>query len=167
ASGLRLKECVTLRWSEVYFGTRQIVKLGKGGTRVTVPITSEIREILWPLRGHHRGHVFTFVADRTVDGGRVKGRRYPMTYAGVQSYWKRLRQRSGVTGFRIHDYRHDFGTKLLRVTGNLRLVQKALNHKDIKRTMRSGQVLESEVAEGMERVAESRNRSRSRLREVS
>jgi integrase len=166
ASGLRLKECVTLRWSEVYFGTRQIVKLGKGGTRVTVPITSEIREILWPLRGHHRGHVFTFVADRTVDGGRVKGRRYPMTYAGVQSYWKRLRQRSGVTGFRIHDYRHDFGTKLLRVTGNLRLVQKALNHKDIKTTMRYAHVLDSEVAEAMERVAKSRRKSRKHLKVV-
>ena len=101
ASGLRLKECVTVRWSEVNFGTRQIVKLGKGGERVTKPITSEIREILWPLRGHHPEHVFTFVADRTTDSGRVKGRRYPLTYAGVQSYWKRLRKRSGVTDFRF------------------------------------------------------------------
>jgi len=167
ASGLRLKECVTLRWSEVNFGTRQIVKLGKGGERVTKPITSEIREILWPLRGHHPEHVFTFVADRTTDSGRVKGRRYPLTYAGVQSYWKRLRKRSGVTDFRIHDYRHDFGTKLLRVTGNLRLVQKALGHASIKTTERYTHVLDEEVAEGMECVAESRNRSRSRLREVS
>jgi len=157
----------TLRWSEVNFGTRQIVKLGKGGERVTKPITSEIREILWPLRGHHPEHVFTFVADRTTDSGRVKGRRYPLTYAGVQSYWKRLRKRSGVTDFRIHDYRHDFGTKLLRVTGNLRLVQKALGHASIKTTERYTHVLDEEVAEGMECVAESRNRSRSRLREVS
>jgi len=172
ATGLRLKECVTLRWSEVKWPTvhgerGQIVKLGKGGERVTKPITSEIREILWPLRGHHPEHVFTFVADRTTDGGRVKGRRYPLTYAGVQSYWKRLRKRSGVTGFRIHDYRHDFGTKLLRVTGNLRLVQKALGHASIKTTERYTHVLDEEIAEGMERVAESRNRSRSRLREVS
>src|SRR5262249_18569428 len=170
ATGMRLKECVTLRSSEVKWpsapGQRgQIVKLGKGGERVTVPITPEIREILWPLRGHHPEYVFTFVADRTVDG-RVKGRRYPLTYEGVQSYWKRLRKRSGVVGFRIHDYRHDFGTKLLRVTGNLKLVQKALNHKDIKTTMRYAHVLDEEIAEGMERVAESRNRSRSCLREV-
>ncbi|HMF28932.1 MAG TPA: site-specific integrase, partial [Candidatus Cybelea sp.] len=166
ATGLRLKECVTLRWSEVYFGTRQIVKLGKGGKRVTKPITSEIREILWPLRGHHPEHVFTFVADRTVDG-RVKGNRYPLTHEGVQSYWKRLRRQSGVTSFRIHDYRHDFATKLLRATGNLRLVQKALGHASIKTTERYAHVLDEEVAEGMERAAESRNRSRSRLRGVS
>jgi integrase len=165
ASGLRLKECF-LRWSEVKWEARQIVKLGKGGKRVTVPITSEIREILWPLRGHHPEHVFTSVADRTTDDGRVKGWRYPLTYAGVQSYWKRLRKHSGVEDFRFHDYRHDFATKLLRVTGNLRLVQKALNHKDIKTTMRYAHVLDSEIAEGMERVTESRSKSRSRLREV-
>jgi integrase len=169
ASGLRLKECL-LKWSEVLWPTAvrrgQIVKLGKGGARVTVPITSEIREILLPLQGHHPEHVFTFVADRTTNDGRVKGKRYPLTYAGVQSYWKRLRKRSGVVGFRIHDYRHDFATKLLRHSRNLRLVQRALNHKDIKTTMRYAHVLDEEVAEAMESAAESRSKSRSRLREV-
>lgn len=51
ASGLRLKECVTLLWEEVDWGARQIRKLGKGGKLETVPITSAIREILWPLQG--------------------------------------------------------------------------------------------------------------------
>jgi len=170
ASGLRLNECL-LKWREVKWPTAnrrgQIVKLGKGGQLVTTPITSEIREILWPLQGHHPEFVFTFVADRTTDGGRVKGKRYPLTYAAVQSYWKRLRKRSGVVGFRVHDYRHDFATKLLRHSRNLRLVQKALNHKDIKTTMRYAHVLDEEVAEAMESAAESRSKSRSRLREVS
>jgi integrase len=52
ASGLRLAECL-LKWSEVDWTARQIVKLGKGGKRVTVPLTSELRAILSPLRGHH------------------------------------------------------------------------------------------------------------------
>ena len=96
----------------------------------------------------------------------MKGKRYPLTYAGVQSYWKRLRRQSGVTGLRFHDLRHDFASKLLRATGNLRLVQKALGHRDIKTTTRYAHVLNHEVAEAMERVAESRSKSRSRLREV-
>src|SRR4051794_37445130 len=37
ASGMRLKECVTLRWAEVDFGVRQIVRIGKGGRRVVFP----------------------------------------------------------------------------------------------------------------------------------
>jgi integrase len=164
ASGLRLRECL-LHWSEVDWGARQIRKIGKGGKIVTVPITSTIREILWPLRGQHPMHVFTFVADRTVDG-RVKGRRYPMTYAGARSAWWQMQKRSGVIGFRFHDFRHDLATKLLRETGNLKLVQQALNHADIKTTTRYAHVLDAEVAEALERVTESQNRSRTTIRKV-
>src|SRR5262245_18611 len=75
ATGVRLRECL-LRWPEVDWDARQIRKVGKGGRLVTRPITSEIREILWPLRAHHPDHVFTFVAQRDYDG-RTKGERYP------------------------------------------------------------------------------------------
>jgi integrase len=59
ASGLRQKECVTLRWSEVNFSTKQIVRIGKGGRRVVFPITDTIREILFPLQGQQPEFVFT------------------------------------------------------------------------------------------------------------
>jgi len=162
-SGLRLNECL-LRWSEVEFGARQIRKTGKGGRVVTVPITPTIREILWPLQGQHPEFVFTYVCQRRGAGphaGRIKGQRYPLTYQGVLTYWERLRKLAGVTGFRFHDFRHDFATKLLRETGNLRLVQKALNHRDIATTTRYTHMHDDDVAEAMERAAESRNRSRS------
>ena len=158
ASGLRLQECL-LRWSEVDWGAKQISKPGKGGKPVTVRITDTIREILWPLRGHHPEFVFTYVAQRTRDG-RVQGERHPLTRSGVKIAWRRLRKRAGVTGFRFHDFRHDFATKLLRETGNLKLVQRALNHSDLKTTTRYAHVLDDEVAEAMERVAESRKKSR-------
>jgi hypothetical protein len=47
ATGLRLRECL-LRWSEVDWDARQIRRIGKGGRLVTAPITSTVREILWP-----------------------------------------------------------------------------------------------------------------------
>ena len=153
AAGLRLKECVTLRWPEVDWDARQIRKPGKGGKLVTAPITSTIRKILWPLRGHHPEMVFTYIAERTRDG-RVQGERYPLTYSGVKIAWRRLRKRAGVTGFRFHDFRHDLGSKLLRTTGNLKLVQRALNHADLKTTTRYAHVLDDEVAEALERVTE-------------
>jgi integrase len=169
ASGLRLKECVFLRWSEIDWGARQIRKQGKGGKWITVPITPTIREILWPLQGHHPDLVFTFVASRTIDG-RIKGQRYPFTYESVKMLWRRLRKRAGVTGFRLHDFRHDFGTKLLRKTGNLKLVQRAMNHSNIKSTVRYAHVLDDEIAEAMESVArdqKSPKKSPSRDREAS
>jgi integrase len=160
ASGLRLKECL-LKWSEVDWSTRRITKRGKGDKTVTVPITSEIREILWPLRRQHPDFVFTYTPRRKRPGvPEENAGRYPITYAGVQMYWRSLRKRTGIVGLRFHDLRHDFGTKLLRETGNLKLVQKAMNHRDIKTTLRYAHVLDHEVRDGMERAAKSRARSR-------
>jgi integrase len=164
ATGWRLNECLLL-WSEVQWSTGQIVKLGKGGKRITRRITSDVRDILWPLRGHNPGHVFTYVCEHG-EHGRVKGQRYPITYAGVQTYWRRLRKQSGVVGFRFHDLRHDFATKLLRQERDIRLVQKALNHASIKTTARYAHVLDEDVAAALERAAKSRTKSQTRLKVV-
>ena len=166
ATGLRLTECVTLKWSEVDWHARRIRKPGKGGRTVTAPITDALRVILWPLRGHHPDFVFTYIAEHTQEG-RVKGERYPVTVTGLKTTWRRLRKRAGVEGFRFHDYRHDLGTKLLRQTGNLKLVQRALNHADIKTTTRYAHVLDDEVADALERLAKSRNKSQSDRRDAS
>jgi len=163
-TGWRLNECL-LQWSEVQWTTGQIVKLGKGGKRITRRITSDVRDILWPLRGHHPEFVFTYVCERG-EHGRVKGERYPITYAGVQTYWRRLRKRSGVVGFRIHDFRHDFATKLLRQERDIRLVQKALGHASIKTTQRYAHVLDDDVAAALERAAKLRTKPAKRLKAV-
>src|SRR5262249_25007352 len=107
-----------------------------------------------------------FVPDPTVHG-RGKGRRYPMTYHGVRNAWWRLQKRSGVSGFRFHDFRHNLATKLLRETGNLKLVQRALNHSDIKTTVKYAHVLDADVFEALERITESRKESRTTIRKVS
>jgi hypothetical protein len=57
---------------------------------------------------------------------------------------------AGVKDFRFHDFRHDLATKLLRATGHLKTVQKALSHADIKTTTRYAHVLDEEVAAAME-----------------
>jgi integrase len=160
ATGQRKAECLTLRWSEVNWETRQIKRKGKDGREITVPITDTIREILWPLRGHHPICVFTYVAQQT-QGGKVRGERYPITKGGLNTRWKRTRIAAGLIDFRFHDFRHDFATKVLRETGNLKLVQRALNHSDIKTTARYAHVLDEDVAVALDRVQKSRKKSRS------
>lgn len=164
ASGVRLRECL-LRWSEVDWDARQIVKAGKGGRKIVVRITPLIRSILWPLRGDHEEFVFTYVAKRTQKRRRLsKGARYPITYNGLKTEWKRHRSRSGVEDFRFHDKRHDFATKLLRDSRNLKLVQKALNHRNIKTTLKYAHVLDDEIAGAIEAMQENREKSRKRSR---
>lgn len=167
ASGLRLAECF-IGWDNVDWDSRTIETTGKGGLTVRTVITSEIREILWPLRGNHFEAVFTYQVQRTVRSKKlVKGQRRPLTYNGLKSYWRRMKKRAGLADFRFHDFRHDLGTKLLRETGNLKLVQKALNHRNIKTTVRYAHVLDEDLRAGMERVAKSRKKSRTPVRKRS
>jgi len=165
ATGLRLRECL-LKWSEVDWDAGEIRKPGKGGKLVTRPIIPTVHAILWPLRGHHREAVFTFVASRDRDG-RKRGQRYPITYGGLKSRWRYLRKVAGMTDFRFHDIRHDVGTKLLRATGNLKLVQKALGHANLKTTARYAHVLNEEVADAMEGVASAHTFAPTKLKIVS
>ena len=52
--------------------------------------------------------------------------------------------------------RHDFATKLLRKTRNLKLVQKACHHSKVTTTAKYAHVLDDEVAAGMEEATKSR-----------
>jgi integrase len=153
-TGLRRRETL-LRWEHVNWAARQIAVPGKGGLKVTTPITDAVWALLEPLKGDHPEWVFTYVAKKTRNG-QVRGRRYPITVEGAKTEWRRTRERAGITDFRFHDIRHDVGSKLLRATGNLKLVQRTLNHADIKTTLRYAHVLDSEVAAGLEDLAKRR-----------
>lgn len=156
-AGKRKTECYTLQWPHVHWDTGWIERPGKGGRTVRVQITDTIREILWPLRGHHPEFVFTYVAERT-RGGRVKGQRYPITLAGLNTRWRRMQKKAELKGFRFHDFRHDVATKLLRETGNLKLVSKALDHASIATTMRYAHILDDEIGAALEVVAQKRRK---------
>jgi integrase len=162
-TGLRRAETL-LRWSNVNWQAQTITIVGKGGRTVSTPITGEVAALLEPLKDHHPEFVFTYVANRTrgeqgEPGAQVKGKRYPITYEGSKTEWQRMRARAGVHDFRFHDLRHTTATRLLRETKSLKLVQHALNHRDIATTARYAHVLDSEVAEALQHLAASRKKS--------
>jgi integrase len=154
ATGKRKTECRELRWEHINFDAGSAQWPGKGGRIVRLMITPTIKDILWPLRGHHPEFVFTYEAQQTrPERGLVKGRRYPLTKSGLNTAWRRLRNKAGVAGFRFHDFRHDTATRLLRATGNLALVSKALDHADIGTTQRYAHVLDAEVGTALEQIS--------------
>ena len=154
ATGLRRREVVSLTWSQVDWGAGIIRVVQKGDKPHVIPITTEITDILLPLRGHHHTHVFTFVAKRTrtcaKSGNRYeRGTRYPITYQGWGTTFARTRKKAGVEDLRIHDLRHTGATRTLRASKNLRAVKEMLGHTDIKTTMRYAHALVDDVAEAM------------------
>ncbi len=154
----RLNETLIM-WSDVDWSTNEILTIGKGDRRVWTPMSASIRAILESCKGHHPIYVFTYTAQRTRDG-RIKGQRYPITHGGASTIWKRVVCKAGVQDFRLHDNRHDTASKVLRKTGNLKVVSRLLNHTNIATTSKYAHVLDEEVAEALERNAESRSKSR-------
>jgi integrase len=147
ATGMRANCARRLRWDQVDWDCGEIKTFDKGSENID-PITAAVRAILWPLRGHHDEFVFTYVADRTRtyrlgkngrerEEARVAGERYPLTFEGTKTAWRRARAASGVKDFRRHDLRSDFGSTMLSATGDLEKVQQALHHKKITTTAAS------------------------------
>ena len=161
-TGLRLREVVTLTWSQLDFDLKVIRVVGKGDLPHVVPITAELEALLLPLKGHHPELVFTFVAERTyrnVKAGReyVAGERYPITYAGLSSTYRRAFAKADIKDFRWHDLRHTAATRIMRETGNLKLTSKLLGHASVTTTARYAHVDLEDVRAGMEAVAKRKN----------
>tara|TARA_R110002020_G_scaffold21450_2_gene72843 strand:- start:1306 stop:1728 length:423 start_codon:yes stop_codon:yes gene_type:complete len=68
--------------------------------------------------------------------GGARGELKPIMREGLKITHARTCAKAGLVDFRFHDFRHTAATRLLRATGNLRLVQLLLGHGDIKTTMR-------------------------------
>ncbi|WP_442872908.1 tyrosine-type recombinase/integrase [Aurantimonas sp. C2-3-R2] len=169
-TGLRHKETL-IRWKNINVFAKRISTIGKGGREVSTPITPDVQAVLDQCKDengqrHHEEFVFTFICQRPRNGQK-RGRRYPITPEGAKTQWRRLKKRAGVEDFRFHDIRHDVATKLLRSTGNLKLVQKALNHADIKTTTKYAHVLDDELAAALAHVGTSRKKSRTEKRGVA
>lgn len=149
-NGCRRMEIVGLEWSRVDFFGRQFTVIGKGNKARTIPMSSETRELLWSLRGHHPDRVFTFVAQKTrKQMNQVRGERYPLTDAGLRSAMKRATERSGVEGFRFHDTRHTAATRVLR-TSNLKVVQSLLGHEDIATTTKYAHAMSEDIRNALD-----------------
>jgi integrase len=93
-----------------------------------------------------------------VQRGKDRGERVPITYAALRRATDTALKRAGVKDFRRHDLRHDFASKLLRSTKNLKLVSEKLHHSSIALTAKFyAHVLDEEVVAGTELVEASRN----------
>jgi integrase len=160
-AGARLGNVIGLKWEDVKWSELHISLRVKGGGLHQIPITKKIATILSGERGRHPVFVFTCVwrknhPDRRTGEMRLKGQRYPFAH-GWRVWWYRAVKKAGLWDgkdspdrFRFHDTRHTAASRLLRKTGNLRMVQRLLGHKNIQTTARYAHVFLDDVREGME-----------------
>ncbi|WP_375263236.1 tyrosine-type recombinase/integrase [Palleronia sp.] len=151
-TGARRDAICSLKWADVDMSTNRVRFRQKGGGSYTVPMSPETRAILSALPRSNtmteRAYVFTFVV-RTE--GKHQGERRRITDGGhIWEEWRNALTTAEIDNFRFHDCRHTFATRLLRKTGNLKLVSRMLGHANIETTMRYAHVLDSDLADAME-----------------
>ncbi len=111
-----------------------------------------------PLQGQHETAVFTYVCKKTrkcAKSGRslAKGRPLHNTYKVCPPHMRRAFARAGIEDFRLHDLRHTSATRTLRATGNLKLVQKLLNHSALSVTEKYAHADLTDLRAAMEATA--------------
>jgi site-specific recombinase XerD len=136
--GLRVSEAIDLKVDDIDWQSgRLTVVQGKGGRDRVLWLADEDLELLssWlAKRPAPSSYLFT-----TREGGRISDR-YVRKF--VKSYARKKKISKDV---HPHALRHTFATDLLRKTGNIRMVQKALGHASLATTMLYTHVFDQEL----------------------
>ncbi len=158
-SGWRRNEVLGLRWSDLDLPNRMAWTTLKGGDVVQRPLTNDMQFIVvnQPRVGPF---VFTYQCQRPTSGlqrhvRRLRGERYPLSITVLRDAWEAARAEVGLK-IRLHDLRHTRASRIVRVTKSLPAAQKALQHSNIKTTMRYVHVLSDDLRDALE-ASESRN----------
>ncbi len=128
-TGLRKGEIFGLRWTDVDLAGASLTIRGAGaknGQTRYVPLNSEAIDVLttWQQAdGDHGEYVFA---------GREEGE--PLD--DVKKAWQPVLKAAAIDGFRFHDLRHTFASKLVMAGVDLNTVRELLGHSDIKMTLR-------------------------------
>lgn len=156
-SGRRLSDWIELSKFKVDLPSRTARfpsrKKKRPGEIIVTLTQREFEIVAGEMAKHNHEAVFTYEVQR----GKDKGLRRPITKNGFRRVFTNALVAAGIRDFRRHDLRHTFGTRLLRETGNLKLVQKAMDHSDIQSTLRYAHVLDEEVVSARSTVPIYRN----------
>ncbi len=125
-TGMRRGELFNLKWSSVNFITEIITVTGdtsKTSNTRHIPMHEEVMAVLkeWKKQSGKAPYVFP-----NQEGDR---------FSDVKSAWLNLLQRAKITGFRWHDMRHDFASRLVMNGAPLNTVRDLMGHSDIKMTL--------------------------------
>jgi integrase len=159
-----LKEVRHLRWSDLNYVERTARVILKGGKTAQRPLTEDML-VLIANQPKVSPFVFTYVCQKSrkrfvdkrgrLNPARLADERYCFTQWGWRSQWAKALKEAGIAGFRFHDLRHTRGSRILRHTGNLAIVQKALAHRSIKTSLRYAHASDDDVRRGLD-ASESR-----------
>jgi integrase len=141
-TGMRRGEVFNLRWPDVDLKNKVLTVEGttaKSGQTRHIPLNREALEILKEWRKQSDGS-YVFPGK---NGGRLDN---------VKKAWTALLARAEIEGFRWHDLRHTFASKLVMAGVPLNTVRELLGHSDIAMTLRYAHLASESKAAAVELI---------------
>jgi integrase len=131
-TGLRFGEATGLTWGDVDLTGKLLTVRGetaKSARTRYVPLNKTALDTLKMWKPEHAAPTAYVFAGRK-DGAKL---------VDIKTAWKQLLKSvkdAPITGFRVHDLRHTFASKLVQAGVDLNTVRELLGHADIKMTLR-------------------------------
>jgi integrase len=139
-TGCRLGEIQTLQWGFITDQGMELPDTKTGARRI--PLPSAARAVLSTL-ARVDGNPYVIV-------GKIAGRHA----TDFQHPWRRIRERAGLTGVRIHDLRHTYASNAVSSGMPIQMVGRLLGHTQIQTTMRYAHLADDPVKQAAEENAE-------------
>ena len=142
-TGMRRGEVFNLTWTDVDLKNKIITVEGttsKSGQTRHIPINKELLEVLtnWKEQSKSEGFVFPGKGGHRLDN--------------VKKSWDGLLKLAKVEGFRWHDLRHTFASKLVMAGVPLNTVRELLGHSDLAMTLRYAHLAPDSKAAAVELI---------------
>ncbi len=135
-TGLRRGELTSLTWLDVDLARRLLtVRAGyaKSDKARHIPLNSEAHAVLTKWKKQHpKGKLFDIFS--------------------IKKAWKTLCDDVKIIGFRFHDLRHHFASRLVQAGVDLNTVRELLGHADMKMTLRYAHLAPSNTAAAVEKL---------------
>lgn len=137
-TGLRRGELLALDWSDINLQARMLTvrrENAKSGKQRHVPLNAEAMAVLrqWASQDSGSGSVFGI--------------------SGIKSSWDTLLTTAQIEGFRFHDLRHHFASRLVMAGVDLNTVRELLGHADLTMTLRYAYLAPEHLAAAVEKLA--------------
>lgn len=145
ATGARLGELLSLRWSDV--------DLSRGVARLARTKNGEPRTL--PLIGHALAVLQTRAAERENDTSFLFPSEHGRTPATLQRPWKQALAEAGIGNFRFHDLRHTAASYLAMTGATPTDIAAVLGHKTLSMVKRYAHLSDQHVSQVVARMNES------------
>jgi len=126
-TGMRKSEIFKLKWRNVDFGLKQVTveaKIAKSKKVRHIPLNADALRCLkdWKEENNYPIYVFESKSGKP--------------FNNVQKAWSGILKDAKIEGFRWHDMRHHFASKLVMAGVSLNTVRELLGHSNYKMTLR-------------------------------